>query len=108
MNRPVSRLVVIDRDGTLIRHIHYLCDPAQVELAAREVRARARAGGIVVVAVHELRLARVLGDDVIGLRDGRVEVAGEIAAALDSGAIERLFGVPCVEGPEGPLPALRL
>lgn len=83
-------------------------DPAQVELAAREVRARARAGGIVVVAVHELRLARVLGDDVIGLRDGRVEVAGEIAAALDSGAIERLFGVPCVEGPEGPLPALRL
>lgn len=28
---PIS-LVVIDRDGTLIRHIPYLCDPAQVEI----------------------------------------------------------------------------
>lgn len=28
----MKKLVVIDRDGTLIRHIPYLCDPAQVEL----------------------------------------------------------------------------
>lgn len=83
-------------------------DPAQAEAAARVVRARARAGGIVVVAVHELRLATAVGDDVIGLLDGRVEVSGEVTTALDSAAIERLYNVPCVAGPEGPLPALRL
>jgi D-glycero-D-manno-heptose 1,7-bisphosphate phosphatase len=28
----MSRHIILDRDGTLIRHIPYLCDPAQVEL----------------------------------------------------------------------------
>jgi D-glycero-D-manno-heptose 1,7-bisphosphate phosphatase len=28
----IAPLVVLDRDGTLIRHIPYLCDPSQVEL----------------------------------------------------------------------------
>jgi hypothetical protein len=28
----VAKLVVIDRDGTPIRHIPYLCAPAQVEV----------------------------------------------------------------------------
>ncbi len=28
----MEKLVVIDRDGTLIRHIPYLCNPAQVEV----------------------------------------------------------------------------
>lgn len=30
--RQASKLIVFDRDGTLIRHVPYLCDPAQVEL----------------------------------------------------------------------------
>jgi D-glycero-D-manno-heptose 1,7-bisphosphate phosphatase len=43
----VAQLVVIDRDGTLIRHIPYLCDPAQVTLlpGVREGLARLRAAG---------------------------------------------------------------
>lgn len=28
----MSRHIIVDRDGTLIRHIPYLCDPAEVEL----------------------------------------------------------------------------
>lgn len=32
MVKQTPKLVVIDRDGTLIRHIPYLCDPAQVEV----------------------------------------------------------------------------
>lgn len=30
--RQASKLIVFDRDGTLIHHVPYLCDPAQVEL----------------------------------------------------------------------------
>lgn len=102
-------LAQVPQDGALLLDEPFgPLDPAQAERAAREVRARARAGGIVVVAVHELRLARALGDDVLGLRDGGVVVSGEVSTALDSEAIERLYNVPCVEGPEGPLPALRL
>ena len=102
-------LAQVPQDGVLLLDEPFgPLDPAQAERAAREVRSRARAGGIVVVAVHELRLARALGDDVLGLRDGGVVVSGEVSTALDSEAIERLYNVPCVEGPEGPLPALRL
>jgi D-glycero-D-manno-heptose 1,7-bisphosphate phosphatase len=45
LHRP--RQVVLDRDGTLIRHVHYLCDPAQVELlpGVRSGLARLREAG---------------------------------------------------------------
>ncbi len=44
-HRP--RLVVLDRDGTLIRHVHYLCDPGKVELlpGVRNGLARLRDAG---------------------------------------------------------------
>ncbi|MES2686069.1 MAG: HAD-IIIA family hydrolase [Pseudomonadota bacterium] len=47
MAAAAPKLVVIDRDGTLIRHIPYLCDPAQVELlpGVREGLAKLRAAG---------------------------------------------------------------
>ena len=47
MAAVAPKLVVIDRDGTLIRHIPYLCDPAQVEVlpGVREGLARLRAAG---------------------------------------------------------------
>jgi D-glycero-D-manno-heptose 1,7-bisphosphate phosphatase len=32
-----SRYVIFDRDGTLIRHIHYLSDPARVELSPNSI-----------------------------------------------------------------------
>ena len=82
-------------------------DPAQVEKCARIIRNRARAGGTVIVAVHELRLARALGDDVLGLADGKSVVSGDMST-LDSQAILDLYGVPSVAGPDGPLPALRV
>jgi len=82
-------------------------DPAQVEKSAKIIRKRAQAGGTVVVAVHELRLARALGDDVLGLADGKCVVSGDISS-LDSQAILELYGVPSVDGPDGPLPALRV
>ena len=47
MATAAPKLVVIDRDGTLIRHIPYLCEPAQVELlpGVREGMARLQAAG---------------------------------------------------------------
>ncbi len=45
LRRPT--LIVLDRDGTLIRHVPYLCDPAQVELlpGVRSGLARLREAG---------------------------------------------------------------
>lgn len=83
-------------------------DPAQVARAARLVRSRARDGAIVVVAVHDLRLASILGDDVLGLRDGEVVIQGRASESLDAAAIMELFGVASVDGPEGVLPAIDL
>jgi iron complex transport system ATP-binding protein len=83
-------------------------DPNQVERAARLVRRRAAEGTAVVVAVHDVRLASILGDDVIGLRDGEIVACGPMSEALNSDAIERIYSIPSVVGPEGPLPALRL
>jgi len=41
------KLIVIDRDGTLIRHIPYLCEPTQVEILStvRDGLARLQAAG---------------------------------------------------------------
>ncbi len=102
-------LAQVPEDGVLL--LDEPCaplDPAQVEKIAKIIRARARLGGTVIVAVHELRLARALGDDVLGLVDGRCVVSGAMGSSLDSKAIQDLYGVPSVEGPDGPLPALRV
>ncbi|MCH2162766.1 MAG: ABC transporter ATP-binding protein [Phycisphaerales bacterium] len=100
-------LAQVPQDGILLLDEPFApLDPAQVARAGSLVRARAKAGGIVVMAVHELRHASVLGDDVLGLRDGQVEVHGQVADTLNAKAIQRLFGVDSVDGPEGPLPAI--
>ena len=100
-------LAQVPKDGVLLLDEPFApLDPAQVARAGALIRERARAGGIVVMAVHELRHASVLGDDILGLREGRVEMHGSISDTLDADAIERLFGVGSVEGPEGPLPAI--
>ena len=100
-------LAQVPDDGVLLLDEPFApLDPAQVARAGALVRQRARAGGIVVMAVHELRHASVLGDDILGLREGRVEMHGPVSSELNARSIERLFGVGCVEGPEGPLPAI--
>ena len=48
-----SKLALLDRDGTLIEHIHYLCDPDQVRLLPGTVEGlrRLRQGGYSLVMV---------------------------------------------------------
>jgi iron complex transport system ATP-binding protein len=98
---PARGLLVLDEPFAAL-------DPSQAERAARLLRSRAAAGTTVVVAVHDVRLAWALGDDVLGLRGGEVVVSGAIQSALTGEVLEELYGIPSVEGPEGPLPALRL
>ncbi len=57
------RFVVLDRDGTLIRHRHYLNDPAQVELIpgiAEGLRALRALGLGLVVVTNQSAMARGL------------------------------------------------
>jgi histidinol-phosphate phosphatase family protein len=53
--------VFLDRDGTLIEHVHYLCDPALVRLlpgAAEAIKKLRRAGFAVVLVTNQSAIGR--------------------------------------------------
>ena len=53
--------VFVDRDGTLIEHVHYLCDPALVRLlpgAAEALKSLRRAGFVVVLVTNQSAIGR--------------------------------------------------
>ena len=53
--------VFLDRDGTLIEHVHYLSDPAQVRLlpgAADAIRRLRRAGFVCVLVTNQSAVGR--------------------------------------------------
>lgn len=55
--------VFLDRDGTLIEHVHYLSDPADVQLvrgAARSVQALRDAGYLCVIVTNQSAVGRGL------------------------------------------------
>lgn len=61
MNTPMTRLVLIDRDGTLNVNKHYLSDPAQLELiprAAEALKVLHRLGLINVVITNQSAIGR--------------------------------------------------
>ncbi len=62
-------------------------DPGEVSRVASVLRARASAGGLVVVAMHDLPLADQLADEVWWLERGKLIVAGAPAHVL---TVERL------------------
>lgn len=90
-------LVVIDRDGTLIRHIPYLCDPAQVDLlpGVREGLARLKAAGCLLF-LHTNQSG--VGRGYFPL-DAALRCNEEMLRQLDMG--EQLFAAVCV-CPEAP------
>lgn len=49
--KPRAKALLLDRDGTLIKHVHYLADPAQVELlpGVKDGLRRARNAGLQLV-----------------------------------------------------------
>ncbi len=67
-------------------------DPGEVSRAANALRGRACAGGLVVVAVHDLPLADQLADEVWWLERGKLIVSGAPAHVLTVERLRTVFG----------------
>jgi len=66
-------------------------DRSHARVVLQALRRRAAQGALVVVSVHDLDLAVLLADRVIGLRHGRVVVEGAPAVALDTEGLQLIF-----------------
>ncbi len=81
--------VFLDRDGTLIEHVHYLSDPAQVQLlpgAARALTRLRRAGFVCVLVTNQSAIGRGMITEA-RLREIHLEMNRQLAeqgAALDA------------------------
>ena len=84
-------------------------DPDAQLLVLERLRARADAGGGVLVSLHDLTLAARIADRVVVLEAGRVVADAPPVEALAPGVLRATFHLDgvWVEGPEGPLLAAR-
>jgi iron complex transport system ATP-binding protein len=69
-------------------------DPRHVVEVGRRLRALAEGGCAVVVALHDLDLARRIADDVVAMKDGRVFAAGPTRAVATSDTLSALYDAP--------------
>ena len=79
----------LDRDGTVIEHVHYLADPAEVRLigtAAEAIRSARNAGWAVVVVTNQSGVARgYFGwDTVAAVQDRMYALLEAEGAAIDA------------------------
>lgn len=73
--------VILDRDGTLIRHVHYLCEPAKVALlpgVAEGLRRLRAAGCLLFLHTNQSGVARGLFTlaDAVACNDRMIEQIG--------------------------------
>ncbi len=78
-------------------------DPKHAILAIDHLRDRARQGGVVLVSIHDIGLARAIADDAWLLDGGRLVGAGPVADVLVPDRLEAAFGIPYqgLEGADG-------
>jgi D-glycero-D-manno-heptose 1,7-bisphosphate phosphatase len=60
-NSPLRPAIFLDRDGTIIKHVHHLCSPEQVEIlpgVAEALRLWQKAGFICVVVTNQSVIGR--------------------------------------------------
>ncbi len=69
-------------------------DPRHVIEVGRRLRALVDGGCAVVVALHDLDLARRIADDVVAMKDGRVLAAGPTQTVVKSEIISALYDAP--------------
>jgi iron complex transport system ATP-binding protein len=74
-------------------------DPAHALDVMELLRARARAGAVVLVALHDLALARRFADRLLLLHEGRLVANAPPAEALSAPNLAAVFGL--ADGPEG-------
>ena len=84
-------------------------DPDAQLLVLERLRARADAGGGVLVSLHDLTLAARIADRVVVLNAGRAVADGAPAEALSPAVLRSAFHLDgvWVEAPDGPLLAAR-
>lgn len=84
-------------------------DPDAQRLVLERLRAKADAGGSVLVSLHDLTLAAAFADRVVVLDGGRVVAAGPPLEALSPEVLKTTFGLDgrWVETVDGPLLAAR-
>ncbi len=84
-------------------------DPDAQRLVLERLRAKADAGGSVLVSLHDLTLAAAFADRVVVLDGGRVAAAGPPLEALSPEVLKTTFGLDgrWVETVDGPLLAAR-
>jgi histidinol-phosphate phosphatase family protein len=102
--------VFLDRDGTIIDHVHYLSDPAEVRLlpGAAEALRKLRAGGFARVVVTN---QSAVGRGII-TEDRLHEIHEEMHRQLEAegAAVDAVYfspDVPSLSGGEGPEGSLR-
>ncbi|MFN3229962.1 MAG: ABC transporter ATP-binding protein [Asticcacaulis sp.] len=79
-------------------------DPRTQLVVLDGLRRHADAGGVVLVALHDLRLAARYATDIAVLSEGRLVRSGAPQKALDGETLSRVFGVEGVwsQTPHGP------
>lgn len=100
----LARAIVGDPDILIVDEPTAGLDPRHAIDTVRRLRARADAGCIVVLAIHDLDLALRHAHDVVAIRDGRILAAGPVAQVMTEALLSRLFDVDaCItHGSEGP------
>jgi histidinol-phosphate phosphatase family protein len=92
--------VFLDRDGTLIEHVHYLRDPSEVRLlpgAARALRGLSRAGFSCVLVTNQSAVGRGM------MTPGDLDrVHGELARQLEAEGVRLDAIESCPAVPAGP------
>lgn len=72
-------------------------DPRHSRAIMQALRSRADAGGLVIAALHDLRLAQRYCTRIVALDGGRVAADAAPITALGPALVERLFGVSAAE-----------
>lgn len=95
MSRP---FVIFDRDGTLIRHVHYLVDPEEVELLPDLIP------GLKLLESHGFSFGMITNQSVIGRglasREQVDQVNERVLELLEKEGIEFRFVLFCPHTPE--------
>lgn len=95
----IARALVADPPLLLLDEPVAHLDPAHALAVMELLRARGRAGAVVLVALHDLALARRFADRLLLLHEGRLVADAPPAEALSTANLAAVFGL--ADGPQG-------
>ena len=89
----LARATVADPEILIVDEPTAGLDPRHALDAGERLRALARAGCGVVVALHDLDLAARIADDVIAIKDGRIVAQGRADDILNEAVLREVYDV---------------